>query len=107
MSKTVDIDNGSKVVEFVVSSKVSSFPNGTFNGFTISHHTVVSVRDFINVFRGISHTTGDRKTLSEGSSTNIDEVELRSRVSFKRRVDSSKGRKTFLGKESIVIPEGV
>lgn len=59
LSETVDIDNGGEVIELVVSSEVSSFPDGTFNGFTVSHHTVVSVGDFINVLGGISHTAGD------------------------------------------------
>lgn len=107
MANSVNIDDGGKIIKLVDVSEVSGFPDGTFNGFTVTHKTVVSVVDLVNVFGGISFTASNGETLAEGARSDINESLRRSRVAFKIRVDLSKGKELFLGHETIVRPDGV
>lgn len=42
LAKTVDVENGAQVVQLVVSSKVESFPDGSFSTLTIPNQAVSS-----------------------------------------------------------------
>lgn len=107
LSESVNINEAGEVVKFIVVSEMSSFPNGAFNGFTVSDDTVVSVVDLINVLGGVSHTSSNGETLTKRSSSGIDEVELGSWVTFEGRIDLSQGQDLVSGDVAVSIPAGI
>ena len=59
LTKSININDGGEVIKLIGGGEVSSFPDGTFNSLTITHHTVVSVVNFVNILGGISHTSSN------------------------------------------------
>lgn len=43
LSQTVDVKNGTQIVQFVLRCKVHSFPNWSFSWFCITNHTVHTI----------------------------------------------------------------
>jgi hypothetical protein len=107
LTKGVDVDDGNEVVKVVVSSEVGSFPDRSFSALTITEQGVEFVLDLVHIFGGISHTSGNGKTLSEGSGGYVNELESGDGVTFKLTVDVTEGLEGFLGEETIVSPADV
>jgi hypothetical protein len=107
LTKGVDVDDGNEVVEVIVSSEVGSFPDRSFSALTITEQGVEFVLDLVHIFGGISHTSGNGKTLSEGSGGYVNELESGDGVAFKLTVDVTEGLEGFLGEETIVSPADV
>jgi hypothetical protein len=107
LTKGVDVDDGNEVVKVIVSSKVGSFPDRSFSALTITEQGVEFVLDLVHIFGGISHTSGNGKTLSEGSGGYVNELESGDGVTFKLTVDVTEGLEGFLGEETIVSPADV
>jgi hypothetical protein len=107
LTKGVDVNDSNEVVKVVVSSEVGSFPDRSFSALTITEQGVEFVLDLVHIFGGISHTSGNGKTLSEGSGGYVNELESGDGVTFKLTVDVTEGLEGFLGEETIVSPADV
>jgi uncharacterized protein YrrD len=107
LTEGVDINDGNEVAKVVVSSEVGGFPDRSFSALTITQQGVELVFDLVHVFGGISHTSGNGKTLSEGSGGYVNEVESGDGVTFKLTVDVTESLEGFLGEETIVSPADV
>lgn len=82
LTESVDINDGDKIVEFVVSAEINSLPNTALSYLSVSADTEYSVVDLIEIFTWIRHTTSDGKPLAQRSSGDIDERNVWNRVSF-------------------------
>jgi hypothetical protein len=50
LTESVDINDGDKIVEFVVSAEINSLPNTAFSNLSVSADTEYSVVDLIEIF---------------------------------------------------------
>ncbi len=50
LTESVDINDGDKIVEFVVSAKINSLPNTALSDLSVSADTEYSVVDLIEIF---------------------------------------------------------
>jgi len=107
LTEGVDVDDSNQVREVIVTSEVGSFPDGAFSDFTITEQGEISVFDLVHILRGISHTGSNGETLSEGSRSDINELESGDGVTFELTVDVTEGLEGFLGEETIVGPGDV
>ena len=106
LTQTVNIKDCTQIVQFVMTSKVQSFPDGTFSTFSITNQAIgsktilackswkamhywnkIPVGGLIKELSNISHSCCYTKALSKRSSSNINKVETRSRVPFKIAVN--------------------
>jgi hypothetical protein len=71
LTESVHINDSDEVVKLVVSAKIDCLPDASFCNLTVSANTKNGVVDLIKIFAGVSHTTCDGKTLTQGSSCNI------------------------------------
>jgi len=107
LTKGVDVNDSNEVAKVVVSSEVGGFPDGSFSALTITEQGVEFVLDLVHIFGGISHTSGNGETLSEGSGGYVNEVESGDGVTFKLTVDVTESLEGFLGEETIMNPADV
>jgi len=107
LTEGVDVNDGNQVGEVIVTSEVGSFPDGTFSDFTITEQGEISVFNLVHILRGVSHTSSDGETLSEGAGGDINELESGDGVTFELTVDVTEGLEGFLGEETIVGPGDV
>ena len=82
LTESVDINDGDKIVEFVVSAEINSLPNTALSYLSVSADTEYSVVDLIEIFTWIRHTASYGKSLAQRSSGDIDKRNVWNRVSF-------------------------
>ncbi len=64
LTESVDINDGDKIVEFVVSAEINSLPNTALSDLSVSADTEYSVVDLIEIFTWIRHAASYRKPLA-------------------------------------------
>lgn len=64
LSISIAINKCTDIIKFVMRSKIGGFPNRSFLSFSISKYDVVSITNFVKIFRWICHSTSNSKSLS-------------------------------------------
>ena len=82
LTESIDIHNGTEVIQAMMAREFSRFPYGSFNRFSIAHQDVGSVVELVDEFCIQGDTDTNWKALPQRTRCHIDKRQARRRVAF-------------------------
>src|SRR5262245_32437405 len=107
LTESIDIDNGTEIIQFMMASNLGGFPHGSLDGFSIAHQDVGSVIEFVDIFCIESDSNTDWKALPQRTRRHIHKRQARRRMALKIRRQRSKFKEVTLRKKTCFRPRGI
>ena len=107
LTQSIDIDNGTEVIQAMIARDFNRFPYGSLDGFSITHQDVGSVVELVDIPRIEGYSNTDRQSLPERAGGHVHERQAGSRVAFEIGRQRSELEQFALGKETGFGPSGI